>query len=155
MARVKILEARVPPLVVVIVAAALMWVAAEVAPGLAVSIPGREVLAGAAAVAGFVIALAGVLAFRRRRTTVDPRDPAKASALVTTGIYRMSRNPMYLGFLLALVAWSIALANLAAFAVLPLFVLYLDVFQIAPEERALAARFPEFGEYRRAVRRWI
>ena len=149
------LDARVPPLVVVILAAGLMWAIASFAPALAVPIPMRGLLASLAAAAGFGVAVAGVAAFRRQRTTVDPREPSKASALVTSGIYRVSRNPMYLGFLLALLAWAIALANLAAFAVLPLFVAYLDAFQIGPEERALAARFPDFADYRRSVRRWI
>jgi protein-S-isoprenylcysteine O-methyltransferase Ste14 len=76
--------------------------------------------------------------------------------MVVTGIYRISRNPMYLGMLLLLVAWAILLSNLAASLVLPLFVLYMNHFQISPEEVALASRFgADFAAYCKAVRRWL
>ena len=72
------------------------------------------------------------------------------------GIYRWTRNPMYLAMLLVLVAWACIVANVAALAILPLFVAYLNRFQIGPEERALQARFgAEFEQYRRNVRRWL
>lgn len=76
--------------------------------------------------------------------------------MVTSGVYRVSRNPMYLGFLLALAWWVVFLSHLLAFALLPLFMWYMNRFQIVPEERALAAKFgSEFTEYSRAVRRWL
>jgi protein-S-isoprenylcysteine O-methyltransferase Ste14 len=90
------------------------------------------------------------------RTTTNPLKPANASALVVRGIYRVTRNPMYLGLAALLAAWAIYLSSLAALAVLPLFVLYINRFQIAPEERALRSRFgAEFEAYRARVRRWI
>jgi protein-S-isoprenylcysteine O-methyltransferase Ste14 len=107
-------------------------------------------------VAGVAVILAGVWEFRAARTTVDPLHPASASAMVQSGIYRRTRNPMYLGMLLALAGWSVWLASPAAMTVLPAFVLYLNRFQIAPEEQALAALFgAEFNQYRRSVRRWL
>jgi protein-S-isoprenylcysteine O-methyltransferase Ste14 len=82
--------------------------------------------------------------------------PDAASSLVADGVYRWTRNPMYLGFLIALAGWAAYLANVASALVLPLFVLYMNRFQIVPEERALAARFgPQFEDYRRSVRRWL
>ena len=82
--------------------------------------------------------------------------PDRSAALVAGGIYRSSRNPMYLGFLLLLAAWACWLANPLALAGLPAFVLYLNRFQIAPEERALRARFGDaYDGYARAVRRWL
>ena len=102
------------------------------------------------------LAVAGVVAFRRARTTVDPRDPGKSTELVATGIYRASRNPMYVGFLIALAGWGVFLGNLLALVALPLFVAAMTRFQIAPEERALRARFGErFTRYERSVRRWL
>lgn len=100
--------------------------------------------------------LAGVLSFRRMETTVNPLTPEATTTMVTSGIYRFSRNPMYLGFLFVLVGWAIHLSNLLGFAFLPLFVWYMNRFQILPEERALASKFYEvFTAYKRSVRRWI
>ena len=108
------------------------------------------------AVLGIAISVAGVVSFRRARTTVNPTRPDTASALVATGIYRFTRNPMYLGLFLVLAGWSAYLANAAALAGPLLFALYIDRFQIVPEERALATKFgAAFDTYRRQTRRWI
>ena len=80
----------------------------------------------------------------------------KASALVVSGVYKVSRNPMYLGFLLVLFGWGIFLSNLLALLLLPGFVVYLKHFQIGPEEEALRLRFGvQYEMYQRNVRRWI
>ena len=103
-----------------------------------------------------VLGAAGVLAFLRARTTIHPHRPAHASALVTTGLYRYSRNPMYLALLLVLAGWAVALANGLAFLLLPGFVLSLDRLQIRPEERILRAKFgAAYEAYARSVRRWL
>lgn len=87
---------------------------------------------------------------------IDLAGLSKASALVTGGVYRWTRNPMYLGMAALLLAWGFWLANAGALAVISLFIAYLNRFQIAPEERALEARFgDEFTAYRARVRRWI
>ena len=98
----------------------------------------------------------GVIEFRRAKTTVDPTKPDSASSLVRTGIYRRTRNPMYLGFLLILTGCAAALANLTSFLILPAFVVYMNRFQIKPEERALASIFgDDFKAYYSEARRWI
>lgn len=105
---------------------------------------------------GTAVALAGVIEFRRARTTVDPMRPERASALVSSGIYRVTRNPMYLGFALILVGWIVALRCLPALPIAAVFVLYLDRVQIPPEEAALQACFGSaFDEYASRVRRWL
>jgi protein-S-isoprenylcysteine O-methyltransferase Ste14 len=150
------LELKVPPVAVALIAAALMWAvdASGAAPGF--SFPGRSVAAALLAVLGLAVAISGLAAFGRARTTVNPLKPDEASTLVVSGVYRVTRNPMYLGFLLLLLAWAVFLGNIAGILVLVMFVLYMNLFQIAPEERALAARFgAAFEEYRRRVRRWI
>jgi protein-S-isoprenylcysteine O-methyltransferase Ste14 len=149
------LECKVPPPVVTAIVAAGMWGLARVTPSFDA---GRfeDMLAIGFAVVGFLISVAGVVAFRRARTTVHPMHPEKASALVTSGIYRLSRNPMYLGILLALIGWSAYLANLWSLAGPIIFVLYISRFQIAPEERALTALFGTiYAKYQAGVRRWL
>jgi protein-S-isoprenylcysteine O-methyltransferase Ste14 len=119
-------------------------------------IPGRMGIAIGLALLATVIALAGVVAFRANKTTVNPLNPGAASTVVSGGVYRFSRNPMYLGFLLALAAWAVYLSNALAALCLPAFVAYMDRFQIKAEERALLARFgPTFSQYMATVRRWI
>ena len=106
--------------------------------------------------AGATLLLAGAWGFRKSGTTVDPTRPGKASALVTTGVYRYTRNPMYLGFLLLLAGWAAFLSNGWSLLVLPLFVASMNRFQIGPEERVLAEMFgQEFEDYSNRVRRWI
>lgn len=150
------LEHRIPPPIVAAITAALMLGAAWVLPALTIEIPGALPAGLLFATPGVAIAIAGVLQFVRARTTVNPLDPAAASALVVRGVYRWTRNPMYLGIASVLLGWAIYLSNVAALAVLPLFVIYINRFQIAPEERALEARFGEaFARYRHRVRRWL
>lgn len=149
------LELRIPPVAVVAIFATAMAAVAYIVPA-ALPVPGRLAVAVVLALAGALIALAGVVAFRRHETTVNPLTPELSSSLVDTGIYRLSRNPMYLGFLLALLGWCAWLANWAAALLLPAFVAYMNRFQIQPEERALAQRFgPQFMAYSRSVRRWL
>src|SRR5688572_33143385 len=126
------------------------------APMLSFSLPGRFAIAVALAALGGASAIAGVVAFRRQHTTVNPLTPSASSAIVTGGIYRMSRNPMYLGFLLVLAGWVVWLSSAGAALFLPAFVAYLTRYQIKPEERALLAKFGSlYTEYMSRVRRWV
>ncbi len=149
------LELKVPPPLVALVTGLLMWWAAKLVPPLALPGVARIVVAVVFAGVGVGLAMSGVLTFRRAKTTVNPTTPAAASALVRTGVFRFTRNPMYLGLLLCLVAWAIILSSVLALLIAPLFVVYMNRFQIAPEERALAALFGDsFAAYKRDVRRW-
>jgi protein-S-isoprenylcysteine O-methyltransferase Ste14 len=150
------LELKVPPFALGPGVGVLMWVLSAFVPSLALALPWRTILALILFVAGMTIALAGVLEFHRKKTTVNPLTPEAASAMVISGVYRLSRNPMYLGLLLLLTGWAVWLSHLLAFALLPFFVLYMNRFQIEPEERALSAKFGGvFRDYARSVRRWV
>lgn len=150
------LETRIPPAVVALVAAAVMWAIAAVTDGVDATHAMRLVSATAVAALGAFFCIAGIVSFRRAKTTVNPLRPGSASSLVDSGIYRITRNPMYLGFALFLVAWAVYLASPAALLGVAAFVLYIDRFQIQPEERALAALFGgAFERYRHTVRKWI
>jgi len=110
----------------------------------------------AIALAGGGLDLAGAISFRAVRTTINPMKPAASSSLVTSGIYRVTRNPMYLGLLLILVAWATFLSSAWALLGPAAFVLYMNRFQIAPEERMLSALFgAEYTAYQSGVRRWL
>lgn len=150
------LELKVPPVAVLLVCGAGMWLLSRQLPELSFPFPGHRLLASLVAAVGAAIGVSGVIAFRAAKTTVDPRYPHKASSMVRTGIYRITRNPMYLGLLLLLLGWALFLSNALAVICLPAFVLYMNPFQIRPEERAMQARFgKQFSDYCLAVRCWI
>ena len=150
------LEHRIPPPLVMLLTAFAMWQFARLLPRVEVDDTVRLVLAGLFLTDALFCALAGVYCFRRAHTTVDPLHPDKASRLVSGGIYRVSRNPMYLGFALLLLAWAVFLASPWMLLGVPAFMLYIGRFQIQPEERALETLFgQEFRDYRAQVRRWL
>ncbi len=146
----------IPPPLQGLIALAAMWGIARLAPGLGMEFPARRGLAFAFLGAGLAIELVAVGAFIAAKTTVNPLKPDRASRLVTRGLYRISRNPMYLGLLLLLTGLALWFGNPLNIAVLALFVWYVTIFQIRPEEDALAEKFgAEFDAYRAKVRRWI
>lgn len=152
----RVLDLKVPPLAAGALLAALMWLVSRLVPGFNFVFPGREFLALILAIAGAMIILLGVASFRRAKTTINPMKPELSSALVISGIYKLSRNPMYLGFLLVLASWAVFLSNALAFVFVPAFIFYMNRFQIEPEEKALAAKFnQEFVDYKSRVRRWL
>ncbi|MWV16904.1 isoprenylcysteine carboxylmethyltransferase family protein [Pseudomonas sp. L-22-4S-12] len=150
------LELKIPPPLVLFVCGLLMWLPAYLLPGLNLELPGRLALAVLLVICGLGVAGAGVLAFRQASTTINPTRPSATSSIVSSGVYRFTRNPMYLGMLLCLGGWALFLGNPLSLLGLPLFVAYLNRMQIGPEERALGAKFGEpYAQYRSRVRRWI
>ena len=149
------LELKIPPPVIALLVAVSMWFARPYASSLDLVIPWRPAFAIALVILGIALALAGVLAFRKAKTTVNPTKPEATSTVVATGIYRFTRNPMYLGMLMVLVGWAVFLANVISFLLLPLFDLYMNRLQIGPEERVLSEHFGrEYATYMQSVRRW-
>jgi protein-S-isoprenylcysteine O-methyltransferase Ste14 len=150
------LELKILPPAVALITGLLMWLISRATPTLGFTFPAQNVFAIAFAASGAATAISGALTFRRAHTTVNPMKPESASALVDWGVFSITRNPMNLGLLLVLTAWAIFLSNPLAFLFLPAFVLYINRFQIAPEERALASLFGrDFDAYRSRVRRWL
>jgi protein-S-isoprenylcysteine O-methyltransferase Ste14 len=151
-----VLDHRIPPPLVGAVIAAAMWGVAGVGPAFDWPALPKYVIVGLLAAAGSAFDLLGLIAFRASRTTVNPLKPQRASALVTGGVYRITRNPMYVGLALLLLAWAVHLAALLPLLGPVLLVLYLTRFQIRPEERALEARFGQaYADYAARVRRWL
>ena len=150
------LELKVPPPIVALVAALGMWSISRLTFAFEVDVALRTAVAVVIALIGGAFDVAGIASFRRARTTLNPMKPEAASSLVTGGIYRVTRNPMYVGLLFLLVAWAAFLW--APWAILGpvLFVAYMNRFQIGPEERALIGAFgEEYARYKSAVRRWL
>lgn len=105
---------------------------------------------------GGIFGLLGLVQFYRHSTSIDPHKPDKASDLVTDGIYRISRNPMYVGLLFILAGYAFYLANLLTFLLLLLFVMYMNRYQILPEEVVMEEKFgDEYLRYKSEVRRWL
>ena len=153
----KSLELKIPPLLLVLLFVAAMWLARKYIPlGFDLS---REIRLGLFilfSILAFGIALAGVISFRKQETTVNPVNPEAASSLVTRGVYQFTRNPMYLGFAIFLIGWGLWLTNFVALILVLFFALYMTRFQIMPEEKALERLFREsFLDYKRSVRRWL
>lgn len=150
------LELKVSPLALAVAFALAMWLAAAQAPTLAFELPAHRVAAALVASLGAALVLVAGLGFRRAGTTVNPTKPQATTSVVDTGVYRISRNPMYVGFLLVLAGWAAYLSHVLPFLFLPAYVGYMNRFQIAPEERMLAARFGTgYEHYLRRVRRWL
>ncbi len=150
------LELKLPPALLFVLVAAAMWGLARLTFRLATA----PLLEGAAVLALFVaaawIGVSAVAAFRRAGTTASPIRPQSASALVTSGIYQRSRNPMYLALLLLLLAWAIWLAAPWALLGPVAFVAWMTRFQIRPEERALDRHFgAAYQAYCRHTSRWL
>jgi len=150
------LELRVPPLAVLVICGLLVFALRRLFPEEGVFIPFRRPIYWTLLGLGIVAGAAGVLQFRRAGTTKNPLTPEAASALVTGGIYRFTRNPMYLGMALILLAVAVFFSNPLGLAGVALFVVWITVFQIGPEERALEKKFGEaFLRYKERVRPWL
>jgi protein-S-isoprenylcysteine O-methyltransferase Ste14 len=150
------LELRIPPPVVSLIFAAGMWALAHVTPMLPMPRLARLISAAAVLAIGAAVAIGGVVSFRLAKTTVNPLKPETSASLVSTGIYSFTRNPMYLGMALVLVAWAVFLSSAWCLVGPALFMLYITRFQIAPEERVLDRLFgAAFAEYKKRVRRWL
>jgi protein-S-isoprenylcysteine O-methyltransferase Ste14 len=150
------LELKIPPAALVLITAAFMWLAAWAVPAYGFDVPARDLFSMPTAVSGAIISAWGIISFRQARTTVNPMKPDTTTSLVVSGIYRWTRNPMYLGFLLVLLGWAIFLSNALSFILVAALMLYLDRFQVKPEERALHSLFgQQFAIYASRVRRWL
>lgn len=150
------LALKVPPVAQVIITAAAMYGVSKMVPALTFSLNGSTALAVGLGVMGMSLGVMGVTQFRKAQTTPNPQALEKVSSLVTSGIYRYSRNPMYLGLVLILLGWAFYLSHFLSFVLLPVFILYMTRFQIQPEEQMMARKFGKtYQAYLNKVRRWI
>ena len=150
------LELKIPPPLVAVLFGLAMWFVSSLGGAANVSFGNRIGVAIVVASIGVVFGFSAMASFLRAKTTMNPTKPSPTSSLITHGVYRFTRNPMYLSLVLYLVAWAVYLSNWLALLLVPVFVLYIDQFQIKPEERALSALYgQEFASYKSRVRRWL
>lgn len=152
----RFLELKIPPPVVALICGAAMWSMAKITPALGVPQEVRWAFVGVFVLAGLAFDLRGLLAFLKARTSINPVAPHRASSLVTTGVYRYTRNPMYVGLVCLLVAVAIFLDAPVGWLGIGAFVLYINRFQVQPEEAALLQKFGDsYRTYCDQVRRWL
>ncbi len=151
-----LLETKIPPPIVILIIALVMRQGASIGPYLELNSSLNSILISAFLILGILVAVMGIVEFKKAKTTSTPLKPEKASSLVSSGVYRITRNPMYAGSAMVLTAWAIHLSSVWGFIGIPCFILYINRFQITPEERALKKLFgSEFDSYQEKVRRWL
>ncbi len=152
----KFLELKIPPVLVFAISMALMWTAGLITDELGINGNIRFFAGIASFITGALIAVAGVLGFKKAKTTINPTKPGRASSLVCFGIYRYTRNPMYVGLLFGLFTWACYLDNFFSLLFVFIFFVYMTLFQIKPEERILESIFgKEYEDYKKQARRWL
>jgi protein-S-isoprenylcysteine O-methyltransferase Ste14 len=150
------LEHRIPPPILMVLTAAVMWGVARLLPAAQFAPVWRFAGAAGFGLIAFVFGSSAIRAFRRARTTINPVQIDQASRLVTAGIYGVTRNPMYVGLAALLTGWAFWLAAPWPLVGPLLLALFIHRFQIIPEERVLLANFgSEYADYRQRVRRWL
>ncbi len=149
------LELRVPPPILTLLTALVMWAGARNFPPYHRPSWLHAATLGVA-ITGALLIPSGIISLRLARTTVSPTRPDRSTALVIAGIFRVTRNPIYLGSLVLLTAWAMQLWQPQSFVALPVFAVWIHRFQILPEERALRAKFgDEYEAYVRSTWRWL
>ncbi|QLG43901.1 methyltransferase family protein [Costertonia aggregata] len=150
------MELKLPPVFIFFFYAFTMYLLAEYLPFGYFDFFGRNYLTKILLAFAVIIVFASLIQFFRNNTTVDPRKPSKSSKLITNGVYAYSRNPMYLGMLLSLLAFGAWLGNAFNVLLAAGFVAYMNRYQIIPEERALLNTFGKsYSQYLTTVRRWF
>lgn len=145
---------KIPPPIWFVLSAVLMWLLARAWSWGSFVMPMGWI--GLVLLLGVVVALLGVREFLRFKTTLNPLAPEQSRQIVQTGVFRYTRNPMYLGMALFLVAWALWLGEVLAFSGVCLFLFLITYLQVLPEERILQQKFgTEFSSYCQKVRRWI
>ncbi len=147
---------KIPPPIILLLVAIAMWFVAHSQYALPIAIPFALPMAIVLAAIGIFVSASAIRQFKTAETTINPLQPDAATALVQTGIFGKTRNPMYVGLFLVLLGWTVWLQSMSNAVVLLAFVLWLTLLQIRPEEAALRKVFgQDYVVYCKRVRRWI
>ena len=147
---------RVPPPIWMLLTGAIMWGIARSPFAFSVELPYTAEAGTLLIVLGIAVITLGITQFAKLKTTVNPLDLTESTRLATQGIYKYTRNPMYLGLTLILTGWGLHLDSPVNILCLIGFVVLITEVQIKPEEAALRGLFGgEYETYCRRVRRWL
>jgi len=150
------MKTTIPPPILGMIIGVGMWFFDDLLPNYSIQFSGQSYLAILLGLIGLSIDIISVLAFFKAKTTINPLSPEKTNTLVINGLYRISRNPMYLGMLLMLIAWCLWLGNPVNLLLVGLFVIVINTLQIIPEESVLQKHFgQQYIDYKNRVRRWL
>ena len=148
------IKTKIPPPLVALTFGFLVINSKSIFPKIEVGLGG--VFGSFMIIIGIVIILLAIIQFKKYKTSITPLNPSNATKLIVYGIYKFSRNPMYLGLLLILSGISIIQNPIGGLLFVPAFILYINHFQIIPEESAMLDLFKDdFLKYKENVRRWI
>ena len=146
----------IPPPIQALLSIIMMWLISRYFLHANFSLNGINILALVFLIIAVIILILSINKFRKIKTTISPLKLNKTSSLINSGIYRYTRNPMYLGLLLILFSTALFLKNFISFLIIPLFILFITKNQILPEEETLENIFEEENKnYKKKVRRWI
>lgn len=150
------LENRIPPALIMAAVGVLMYFVSPILPDIRIERSISLFIGVLITLIGVVFGLFGVYEFVKNNTTVDPTNPEKTSSLVTSGVLKISRNPMYVAMAFFLFGFSFLLSSLLTVFLVSVFFVYMNRFQIEPEERIMSQKFgDEFLRYKENVRRWL
>tara|TARA_B100000963_G_scaffold31614_1_gene23398 strand:+ start:296 stop:742 length:447 start_codon:yes stop_codon:yes gene_type:complete len=148
------MKTTIPPPLITLICALLIFLSKFLFPELTFNYSNKLCLFFL--ISGFSIILISCRTFKKQKTTINPIKIEKASSLVTCGIFKYSRNPMYLGMLLILISTAIKFSFYGGVIVIGFFVYFITIFQILPEEKAMQKLFGEdFIKYKNKTRRWL
>lgn len=150
------LKTKIPPPIITLSFGVLMWVISLYFPLYLIEHSSLFLIALVCIGVGLCLDIMSFINFLKHKTTVNPISPEKASKLVISGFYRLTRNPMYLGMAFILTGCAFLFGNIGAFLILPLYISTMNYLQIKPEEKVLENNFGEsYLSYKKSVRRWI
>lgn len=151
------MKTKIPPPVIMFLFGVFIYLEDRYFPiGISVQFEGQRITTICIVIVAACIIVLSMLEFTKAKTTVDPLRPERASSLVSSGIFRFTRNPMYLGMAILLIAWCCKLGDLLGLFIIPFFMWYMTIFQIKPEEEVMLTLFgDEYADYKKRVRRWL
>ena len=148
------MKTKIPPPIIALVCIVINYLSTYLINP--IRFPNIEIIGGLILLLGLITAILAILLFKKNKTTVNPINPEETTTLVTTGIFSITRNPMYLGLFFVISSTILFFGSWIGVIILMFFVWYINKFQIIPEEEAMGKLFGEkYNEYRQNVRRWI
>ena len=148
------MKTKIPPPIIALICIAINYLSTYLINP--VYFPNIEIIGGLILLFGVITAMLAILLLKKNKTTVNPLRPEETTSLVTTGIYSITRNPMYLGLLFVISSTILFFGSWFGIITLLFFIWYINKYQIISEEEAMQKLFGDkYYDYKQRVRRWI